>query len=582
MSYKKWFIRHLLREKKLLIINLTFLILFIATTSLTPLLIGDVFDELKKPNRSFHAITITALLIALAGVIRAASDFTQSYVNEVLAHKVTKNVTEEFYSALLEKSQEFHDRTRVGDVMARATYDTRQMNIFISPGLKFLFEGAFTVIFSVSLMIWISPKLTLLLVFALPLYIVTIYDYNKKLRPISMQQMEQNSLLNIKLQESITGIRVIRSFVKEEQEIELFDQETDKLRDINTRRGIVSSKYYAVLVTILVIACSFLWGAHEVTTGTLELDRLVTYVFLVMTLTMPTWQFGWAITQFQIGMAATKRIYEIKEKKEYVPEPSQPKEWSGKPATVVFEHVSFAYNNHTNKRKALDDVSFKVPGGSTVAIIGNPGSGKSTLMKLLMRLYDPTEGGIYIDGINIKDMNLETLRTHIGVIEQDVFLFSKTIRENIAYGKPDATEGEIINAAKLAQAHNFIMDFPDGYDTIVGERGVMLSGGQKQRIAIARALLVDPSILILDDASSAIDAETERKIQTAIANVLKNRTTFVITHRLATIKNAHYILVLRDGRVSDFGKHEELILRNIDYRNLFARFSELPPLQVQE
>ncbi|MHA2358207.1 MAG: ABC transporter ATP-binding protein, partial [Candidatus Heimdallarchaeaceae archaeon] len=314
---------------------------------------------------------------------------------------------------------------------------------------------------------------------------------------------------------------------------------------------------------------------------TLTLDDLVTFVFLMMTLTMPTWQFGRITTQFQIGMAAAKRIFEMKELEEYVPEPTSPRNWSGKQGTIHFENVSFSYNGKSTRNRALKNINMKIPGGATAAIIGNPGSGKSTLMKLLMRLYDPTEGNIHINGINIRNMCLSNLREHIGVIEQDVFLFSKSIKDNISFGQPDATLEEIKLVAELAQAHDFIMSFEEGYDTIVGERGVTLSGGQKQRIAIARALLVDPSILILDDASSAIDAETERKIQTAIANVLKNRTTFIITHRLATIKNADIIIVLRNGNLIDCGKHNELILRNIDYRNLFERFSELPPMTIK-
>ena len=582
MSYRRWFFKHILKEKLMSTILVTFLIIFIGTVSVTPLFIGDIFSELAKKNSSFKVIVSTALFIAGAGIIRAAADFIQSYVNEVLAHKITKNVTEEFYKGMLEKSQEFHDRVRIGDVMARDKYDTRQMNIFISPGIKFLFEGTFTLIFSVSLMIWISPKLTLLLVMALPFFIVTIRDYNKKLRPISKAQMEQNSLLNARLQESVTGIRVIRAFVKEQKEIEEFDKETDKLREINTQRGIISAKYYAVVITLLVITLSFVWGSYEVINGSLGIGELITYVFLMMTLTMPTWQFGWAITQFQIGMAAAKRVYEMMEMKIKLEESSTPKDCQSCQGEIRFEGVSFSYNGKSSRNNALNKINLEVPGGSTVAIIGNPGSGKSTLIKLLMRLYDPTNGNIFIDDVNIRDMRISHLRGHIGVIEQEVFLFSKSIRDNIAYGKPDATEEEILQVSKLAQAHEFIMSFDKGYSTTVGERGITLSGGQKQRIAIARALLVDPSILILDDASSAIDAETERKIQTAIANVLKNRTTFIITHRLATIKNADVIIVLKDGHLRDSGAHEDLILRNIDYRRLFERFSELPPMIAME
>ena len=281
-------------------------------------------------------------------------------------------------------------------------------------------------------------------------------------------------------------------------------------------------------------------------------------------------------------MAAAKRVYEMMEMKIKLEESSTPKDCQSCQGEIRFEGVSFSYNGKSSRNNALNKINLEVPGGSTVAIIGNPGSGKSTLIKLLMRLYDPTNGNIFIDDVNIRDMRISHLRGHIGVIEQEVFLFSKSIRDNIAYGKPDATEEEILQVSKLAQAHEFIMSFDKGYSTTVGERGITLSGGQKQRIAIARALLVDPSILILDDASSAIDAETERKIQTAIANVLKNRTTFIITHRLATIKNADVIIVLKDGHLRDSGAHEDLILRNIDYRRLFERFSELPPMIAME
>ncbi|HUT80239.1 MAG TPA: ABC transporter ATP-binding protein [Candidatus Bathyarchaeia archaeon] len=593
MSYKKWFAKHVIKEKWLFLLMILFLMIFIATVSFTPLFIGNVFDLLdefsnilsptqEQIHELFIKIIITSSYIAIAGILRTIGDYVQSFANEVMAHKVTRNVTEEFYDNMLEKSQEFHDRIRVGDVMACATYDTRQMNIFISPGIKFLFEAIFTIIFSVSLMLTISPKMTLLVAGSIPLFAITIWEFNRKLRPISKAQMEQNSLLNSRLQESITGMRVVRAFVKEEEEIVAFEKEAEKLRVINTRRGVISARYYAILVTVILIAVSFLWGAYEVTKGSITLGGLVTFVMLMMTLNMPTWQIGWSITQFQIGMAAAKRIYEMEERKEYVLNPTNPVDWSKVEGTVKFKNVSFSYNGGSTRRKALKEIDFEVPGGANVAIIGNPGSGKSTLIKLLMRLYDPTDGAIYLDGINIRDLNIAKLRDHIGVIEQEIFLFSKSIRDNISYGKPDATQEEIETVARLAQAHDFIEDFESGYDTVVGERGVTLSGGQKQRIAIARALLVNPVILILDDASSAIDAETERKIQTAIANVLKNRTTFIITHRLATIKNADIIIVLRNGVLMDHGTHSELILRNIDYRRLFERFSELPPMKVME
>ncbi|MHA1911637.1 MAG: ABC transporter ATP-binding protein [Candidatus Kariarchaeaceae archaeon] len=575
-DHRFWVLRHVLKEKALTLTTLLFLIIFIGATVLTPVFIGDVFDELLSPDRAFSRIIQITLFIISAGMIRASADFVQSYANEVHAHRVSRNITQDFYANMLSKSQEFHDRVKVGDIMARATFDTRMINMLVSPAFKFVFEVFFTIIFYIYFVVQIDPKLVLILVYLTPFYIFTVYRYNTKLRPISEAQMEQNSILTSKLQEGLTGIREIRSFVKEEEEILSFDNETEKLKECNIQRGIIGAKYYPIILTIMAIAASFYWGAWEVSEGNLALDRMIAYILLTQTLVMPTWFIGWAVFQFQIAFAGAKRIHEMIEREEYVPKAENPIFWPGKKGSISFDKVNFSYNA---KREAIKDFTLEIPDGSTVALVGPPGSGKSTLIKLLLRLYDPTSGKITIDGICIKEMSLDNLRSNLGMIEQEIFLFSTTIRDNIAFGRPDASDDEIEQVAKLAQAHEFIVSFKDGYSTIVGERGVMLSGGQKQRIAIARALLVDPRILILDDASSAIDSETEHKIQLAIANLLKQRTTFIITHRLATIKNADIIVIMRDGKLVATGKHEKLIRTVEDYRLLFQRFSKLPPME---
>ncbi len=575
-DHRFWVISHVVKEKSLTLITIFFLVLFIGTTVLTPVFIGDVFEELLAPDRTFDRIIQITVFIITAGMIRASADFVQSYANEVHAHRVSRNITQKFYANMLSKSQEFHDRVKVGDIMARATFDTRMINILVSPAFKFVFEVLFTIIFYIYFVVQIDPKLILILVYLTPFYIYSIYRYNIKLRPISEAQMEQNSVLTSKLQEGLTGIREIRSFVKEEEEILSFDEETEKLKECNIQRGIEGAKYYPILLTIIAIGASFFWGAWEVSEGNLTLDDMITFILLTQTLIMPTWFIGWAVFQFQIAFAGAKRIHEMIQREEYVPEAENPIYWPGKPGGIRFDNVNFSYNG---KREAIKDFSLEIPDGSTVALVGSPGSGKSTLIKLLLRLYDPTNGKITVDGICIKEMSLDNLRSNLGMIEQEVFLFSTTIRENIAFGRPNATDEEIEQVAKLAQAHEFIISFKDDYNTIVGERGVMLSGGQKQRIAIARALLVNPTILILDDASSAIDSETEHKIQLAIANLLKERTTFIITHRLATIKNADIIVIMRDGKLVATGKHDRLIRTVEDYRLLFQRFSELPPLE---
>ena len=362
------------------------------------------------------------------------------------------------------------------------------------------------------------------------------------------------------------------------------------------------SKYYPALFVGLGVGMSIVWGSllinwgignpvtivtwtqdillsGGVTVSAFGIGELITYSLLAGNLFFPIWVLSWMLVLVQMGFAGADRIVKILTKETIIPAPDKPMVLESIKGDVEFDNVSFSYDEKT---MVLKNISFKIPSGSRVAVVGPAGCGKTTVMKLLTRLYDVNSGTVLVDGVDIRELSFDTIRRNIGVIEQDIVLFSATIKENISYGKPDATEEEIIEVAKMAQADEFIVKFDKGYETIVGERGTTLSGGQKQRIAIARMLLANPKILIFDDASSAVDSETEDKINTAINRVLKNRTSLIITHRLSTIRHSDIIIVLKNGEIKAIGSHDELLTESVDYWRVFARFSEIRKMMPEQ
>jgi ATP-binding cassette subfamily B protein len=387
-----------------------------------------------------------------------------------------------------------------------------------------------------------------------------------------MKIQDSYSDLSSYLQEKLLGISVVKTFARDEHERFLFREKNDTLSDQIIKRGRLRSRYFPALIVGISVGFSIIYGVILIQAGIFNIGQLFSYVMLISNFFFPVWVLSWSLVLTQMGIAGAKRIISILTKQTVLPISTKPKVIDEVKGNIAFKNVNFSYDG---KNKVVNNVSFSVLAGSRVAIVGPAGSGKTTIMKLLTRLYDVDDGHILLDGEDTKELTLERIRKSVGVIEQDVVLFSGSVKQNISYGNPEATDEQIIEAAKMAQAHDFIMNFEKQYETVVGERGMTLSGGQKQRVAIARMILSDPEVLVFDDATSSVDSETEDDIQTAINRVLQNRTSFVITHRLSTIRHSDIIIVMKQGAIVAKGKHEELLKTSIDYWRVFARFTEI-------
>ena len=486
---------------------------------------------------------------------------------EFLAQRIERNSREQLYLSLLGKSQTFHGRQRIGDIMARATNDVRSLNYMFNPGLNLILDSALALIVPMILIGLIDPRLLLVPLVFTALLVVTVADYNRRLKPVSFKQREQFGIMNAGLTEAVAGIEIVKSNVRERYEWDKFTGNARAFRDYFVRQGIIQARYLPMLMF------SLSWGAgffHALTLwrrGAVSLGEVVAFMGLFGTLRFATYISIFSFNLVQLGMASAERILNMITTETELDQNLQGENRPIK-GEVAFEDVTFGYNG----APVLKGVTFHARPGETVAIVGMTGSGKTSLTRLINRIFDADSGRVLVDGVDVRDWNLGSLRSQISTIEQDVFLFSRTLRENIAFGQSEADERAVEEAAREAQAHEFITGFPEGYDTTIGERGVTLSGGQKQRIAIARAFLTDPRILILDDSTSAIDSATEDQIQRAMRRIASRRTTFIITHRLSQIRWADRILVLRKGELADQGTHEELMARSADYRRLFARY----------
>jgi ATP-binding cassette subfamily B protein len=456
--------------------------------------------------------------------------------------------------------------------MARATNDVRQLNLMFSPGVMLIIDSAMAIVVPIVLIAQLNVRLLLVPLIFVVLWALTVADYNRRLEPVSLAQREEFGEMNAGLAEAIAGIEIVKANAQERREWLRFVRNARQFRDTFVKQGKIQARYWPMLVFSVcwagaLLHALLLWRAETVTLG-----QVVAYMGLVGTLEFPTFISIFSFNLVQLGIAGARRILdlintetELDENEAGVAKPIR--------GRVTFEDVTFGYED----TPVLKDVSFTAEPGETVAVVGQTGSGKSTLTQLINRIFDVDTGRVLVDGIDVRDWNIESLRSQISTIEQDVFLFSHSLAENIAFGCTDADQAAIEKAAKAAQAHEFIMGFPEGYQTEIGERGVTLSGGQRQRIAIARAFLTDPRILILDDSTSAIDSATEDEIQRAMRRISRGdghrpRTTFIITHRLSQIRWADRILVLQQGHLVDQGTHEDLMQRSEDYRRIFARY----------
>ncbi|HEC34105.1 MAG TPA: ABC transporter ATP-binding protein, partial [Chloroflexi bacterium] len=456
---------------------------------------------------------------------------------EFLAQRVERDARDELYVSLLGKSLTFHSRQRVGDLMARATNDVHQLNLMLSPGITLIFDSLLGLIVPIVAIGTLQTQLLPIPLVYVALFAVTLRRYTRELNPVSDALRQQFGRMNARLAETLSGIEVVKANAQEDQEQRKFSTEARRFRDLFVRRGEIQARYLPFLIYAFAFAGGILQALLLFQKGTLTAGDIVAYVGLVGLLRFPTFQSLFTFTLVQMGVSSGARILavlntetELDENEAGVAKPMR--------GEVVFENVSFAYDD----KPVLTNISFHARPGETIAIVGQTGSGKTTLTRLIDRIYDVTGGRILVDGVDVRDWNLEALRSQISAIEQDVFLFSRSIAENIAFGTgQEASMEEIERCARQAQAHEFVVGFPEGYQSKVGERGVTLSGGERQRIAIARALLADPRILILDDSTSAIDSATEDQIQRAMHAVQQGRTTFIITHRLSQIRWADRI-----------------------------------------
>ncbi len=569
----RWIVSHLLRYPHLLASFLFAATLTNVLFSTVPRLTGLAFDEVLKPEPSVQRLVSIALGILALVLVRGLLDITNAWSVETLGQRVERDAREELYISLLGKSQTFHNRQRVGDIMARATSDVRQLNPMMNPGVSLITESLMGILAPLAFIAFLRLDLLVAPVLFVIAYVFALRRYVNQLNPVAGEQRWRFGEMNAGLTETITGIEVVKAATQETQERRKFMENARRVRDLYVKQGEIEARYLPLLLLGIAMSGAFAHGLLLLSRGALTIGELVAYMGLMGILRFPAFISIFTFSLVQMGIAGARRILDlIKEETEL------DENVAGHAATIrgeiIFDHVTFRLDNDPDGLPVLQDVSFRAAAGETIAIVGQTGTGKTTLTKLVNRTFDVDEGRILIDGVDVRDWKLDSLRSQISTIEQDIFLFSRPIGENIAFGLGQrAEQAEIESAAQAAQAHEFITGFTDGYRTLVGERGVTLSGGQRQRLAIARALLTDPRILILDDSTSAIDSATEDQIQHAIKQVLEGRTTFLITHRLSQIRRADRILVLHQSEIVDQGTHEELMERCDLYRRIFAHYA---------
>ena len=538
-----------------------------ALNLVVPQLFRVVIDEAILGGQVFY-LPYAGIGIILITLVKGVFSFTQRYLMERVAQKVIYNLRNDLYEHLQQLSFSYYEKTQTGQLMSRATSDVEMLKRFYGFGLIHLFQGIvmFTgVVIVIFSMHW---RLALLTLLSLPIILGTILRFGQKVAPAYQAIQEELAELTSVLQENLTGIRVVKAFGQEGFEENKFDQYNTGLLQKNLNAVRIWAYYFPFLgfLTGLAAAVILWYGGREVILGNLRLGELVAFNSYLLLLVMPMRMLGWVVNLSQRALTSADRVYEILDTKPEVGDLPHARDLTEVIGEVSFRDVSFSYREDV---EALKGIHFTAQPGQQIAIVGTTGSGKTTLVNLLPRFYDPTAGQVMVDGTDIKQFTLQSLRRQIGFVSQDTFLFSTSIAENIGYGDPTADRDAVIEAAKAAQIHDFIDTLPQGYDTVVGERGVGLSGGQKQRIAIARALLKDPKILILDDYTSSVDAHTEYLIREALELLMANRTSFVIAQRISTVLSADLILVMDDGEIVDRGTHSELLTTSPLYAEIY-------------
>ncbi len=569
---RSWILSHIFHKT-----NKIFIFVVLFTTILASILASGIsvfigFAVVEFLNADIESLIFYTITILILGLITPILRLLNYSLREVLAQRLERDTRKEFYGILLGKSQSFHDKQQIGDLMARATDDVRTLNFLISPAVSLIFESFTTLIIPIIFILLFYPVQLIFepLIFII-LFLISLRNYTKKLAPVTGNLRMNFGMINAMLNEALSGIEVVKTSTQEAYELKKYLTYAKKYRDAALAQGKIQAKYMPILFLGLTITVGLAHSLFLFNLGIMNIGQVISYIGLLDLLFFSTFISIFVFALLKLAGSSAKRLLELMNLKTEIDENPNgiQKEIHG---AIKFEKVSFRYPGTTNF--VLKDLTFEVKPGQTVAIVGTTGSGKTTLTKLISRLYDVSGGKILIDDQDIRDFALKSLRAQISYIEQDVFLFSFSIFDNITFGRIGSKE-KVVEAAKQAQAHDFITALYNGYDSKIGERGALLSGGERQRIAIARAFLADPKILILDDSTSAIDSNTEDKIQYAIKNILRNRTTFLITHRLSQIRWADLILVLKDGKIEAKGNHNTLLRTSEEYRKIFVKKFDL-------
>lgn len=547
-----------------------------ALASVVPVFTGWAFDSLNEFQQDLipaeEALTFTFwMVMAVIGsqVLRSILQFMRNFSAEVFSQRIERDVRDELYGSLLGKGMDFHDMQPVGDIMARVTNDVRELNFMFNPGFNLIVGSSFFAIMPLIVSPLIHPQLILVPLVFLVSHVIVQVQLVRDVHPIAQKVRASFGKMNSRLAEALDGLQVVKGTAQEKNEAAYFQSLADTVRDYYIEQGEIEARYLSTLLWGLAFVGALVHAMILYNANIIEIGDVVAFVGQIYMFGFPVFASLFSLSRIASGYAGAKRILEVITAETKLDQNTKGHEADVK-GEIVFENVTFGYK----ERPVLRDVSFTVKPGQTVAIVGQTGAGKSTITKLINRTYDTSAGRVLVDGVDVRDWKLESLRSQIGNIEQDIFLFSRTIAENIAFGDDDASREEIVDAAKKAQAHDFILTFPEGYETVIGQRGFTLSGGQRQRLALARAFESDPPILILDDSTSAIDSATEDKIQKAIWTAAEGRTTILITHRLSQIRWADHIVVIKNGTVAAQGTHDDLLETSQAYRRIFARYDE--------
>jgi ABC-type multidrug transport system fused ATPase/permease subunit len=530
--------------------------LAIVGTVAIPLLIGATVDAVEKDHRS-DVLPLVGAIVG-AGLLRIGLSLPRRLIAGRVSLGVEYELRNRLYGHLQSLELGFFDRQQVGQLMSRATVDLQSIRFFLGYGLVFILQNLLTIVLAAAVMFYIKPSLAAITLAPVPIVIVVATRYGRLSRPALQEVQQRIAELTAEAEESISGIRIVKAFAREPQRFAQFSRRVGRVFDQSMYSTRLRAFYNPLLSFLpnLGLAAVLLVGGRQVISGSLTLGQFATFNTYMLQLMFPMRMLGIALGMSQRAVASGNRVFEILDRAPRIEPPADPKPLPPGGGRVRFDHATLVYEG---SRPAIADVTLEVSPGETVAIVGPTGSGKTTLVAAVARLYDLTEGSVQIDGRDVREIDPAELRRAIALVPDDGFLFSATVGENIAYARPEAAQREIELAAKRAQIHSFIEGLPDGYDTLVGERGLTLSGGQRQRLAIARALIMDPRVLILDDATASVDAATEREIKRALREVMDGRTTFVIAHRLSTIALADRVVVMEAGRITAEGTHEELL-----------------------